>query len=184
MFIALRRYPAISGIVLLCARQSWSSTSDRFVRRFARLCQDSVKMRSGSANAKSLRNAALMMVKPTALTPMPRASAPTATAEYQRSLTIRRHAKRVLPQTLDGRQRAFVAMLLLQHADVADTRDRRTSSLLMTHAVPNVVHSEHLDVEPQFLVELVIEQCRSEVRNQASPGASEPTDHWITLARA
>ena len=60
---------------------------------FARLPRQHVEA-SRSANGRPRRNAALTMVKPIALMPMPSASTTIAAAENQRSFAIRRKAKR------------------------------------------------------------------------------------------
>ena len=76
------------------ARQSSRSGTEAGRLKPASGRHEMARSRSASSNGKPRRNAALTMVKPTVLAPIPRAMAAIAAADSQRSLIINRDAKR------------------------------------------------------------------------------------------
>ncbi len=133
-----------------CDRQSSRSSADDGSRR-PRVGRHEIACSSSArSKLKPRMNAALMMVKPRVLAPMPSAIAAIAAAENQRSLTHQADREaQVLPEILEGAESAHVAMLRLQRGRRRRADGRAAARLVGRHAVADVaLRSPSRDAPP------------------------------------
>ena len=174
---------ANAGERLRLRRQSSRSGSGRRQPAAARRPpRDRLQLVRRRSKLKPRMNAALMMVKPTVLAPMPSAIAAIAAAENQRSLIIKRDAKRrSWPRS--SRKRNPRTSRCCDCRDVAPpSRSAACRSLRRASCPADVVFGRHLEMRRHLLREVAIELAAAKkARSRAARCRRSPS--WISWPR-
>ena len=130
-----------------CDRQSSKSSTDEGRRRPRVGRQEMLCSSSARSKLNPRMKAALMMLKPTVLAPMPRAIARMAAAENQRSLSINRVAnRRSWKKSSSGRKPRTSRCRDWSELAAPSVRRALPRGLVAGHAAADVVFGEHLEM--------------------------------------